>query len=180
MARKPAILAASLIVVGLGFAVLLLGRRDQAEVQQAADTPASSDSAQPSRPSAQVKPSDFRYATVAVQIGDSQYSLDIADSAAKKSLGLGQRDSLPAGRGMIFIYDQPGDLCFWMKGMRISIDIIWLDAAKKVVKIEPSLSPDTYPQTYCPDKPSQYVVELPAGAAAVAGLRVGDTLLIDI
>lgn len=101
----------------------------------------------------------------------------MADTPAKQALGLGQRDNMMPRAGMVFPYAKPTtDLCFWMKDMRFSIDIIWLDAHKQITLIEPSLSPATYPQSYCPSKPSQYVVELNAGVAHNLGLRQGQKL----
>lgn len=176
MARKPIFVAASLVVVGLGFALVMFSKRDQPEVQQNAGTAESS--AEATGPMA--KPADFTYQTTSVRIGGQDFTLDIADTADKKALGLGQRDVLPPGKGMVFAYSNPGDLCFWMKDMRFAIDIIWLDSAKQVVTIESSLRPESYPQTYCPGKPAQYVIEIPAGAASQAGLKLGDTVAISL
>jgi uncharacterized membrane protein (UPF0127 family) len=114
-----------------------------------------------------------------MKLDNTDYTLDIADTQRKMSLGLGGRDSLTEGTGMLFPYSKEGSQCFWMKNMRFSIDIVWLDAQKKVVNIERSLSPDTYPHTYCPEKAAQYVVEVNAGVTQRAGLKVGDVLQFD-
>ncbi len=117
------------------------------------------------------------YATTNLQMGGATYTLQIADTPDKQTLGLGKRDNMMPRAGMIFPYAQPADdLCFWMKDMRFSLDIIWLDAQKQITLIEPSLSPATYPHSYCPPVPSQYVIELNAGKAHALGLHQGQKL----
>lgn len=111
--------------------------------------------------------------TRTVKLGSQTYKLQVASTEAAKEKGLGDRNSLATGHGMEFPYTTAGQQCFWMKDMRFSIDIIWLNSASKVVKIEPNLSPSTYPKSYCAD--AQYVVELNAGQAAHAGLKLGQT-----
>lgn len=135
---------------------------------------------QSSTPEPLIPTDDSAYRTTSLRLGDTIFDLEVADTAAKKQLGLGKRPVLAANQGMVFLYSKPGKLCFWMKGMRFAIDILWLDSAKKVISIEKSLSPDTYPQTYCPDEPAQYVVELPAGVSERVGVKVGDFLPLEL
>ena len=118
-----------------------------------------------------------QYAAKTIRLGGQTYTLQVADTPEKQELGLGQRDNLGPRTGMLFSYAEPAmDRCFWMKDMRFSIDIIWLDASKRIVKIEPSLSPATYPKTYCPSQPAQYVIELNAGQVHDLGLQTGQQL----
>jgi|GEM_PF-1031945 len=124
-----------------------------------------------------VESDKLSYQTISMQIGSLDYELQIADTPAKKSLGLGERGGLAEGKGMLFVYrDLESPKCFWMKDMSFAIDIIWLDADSRVSHIEHSLSPATYPQTFCPDGGGKYVIELPAGSAEAAKLRAGDQL----
>ncbi len=108
-----------------------------------------------------------------VKLGSTTYKLEVASSEAAKEKGLGARSGMPSDHGMEFPYASPGQQCYWMKDMHFSLDIIWLDSARKVVKIQPNLAPSTYPKSYCAN--AQYVVELNAGQAARAGLRLGQT-----
>jgi uncharacterized membrane protein (UPF0127 family) len=160
-----------------GVAVWLLARNLQAASvtdARSSDSDASQDS-EISEPT----PASFTYKTVPMVVGDRTFTLDVADTEAKKRLGLGDRDGLAIDKGMVFLYSREGELCFWMKDMRFPIDIIWLDHDKRVVHIEPSLSPDTYPQTYCPSK-AQYVVELAAGETQAAGIQKGSVLDVEL
>ena len=75
---------------------------------------------------------------------------------------------------MLFVFTEDGKYAFWMKDMQFSIDIIWLAADGTVVYIVPNLSPATYPQTYTPDTPARFVLEVPAGFVAAHSVRIGD------
>ena len=114
------------------------------------------------------------YNTKEVLLGNTLYTLEIADTDLLREKGLSYRPSLDTHTGMLFVFTVPGTLKFWMKDMNFPIDMIWLDADKKVVHIEHSLSPSTYPQSFGPEIPTQYVIEIPAGEAAKVGLTVGD------
>ncbi len=116
------------------------------------------------------------YAVTELRVRDRTFKLQIADSPEKQQLGLGKRESLRPDDGMVFIYTDEAQRCFWMKDMRFAIDIIWLDKQKEIVHIGPDIRPETYPKTFCPDKSAQYVVELSSGMAARTGLRAGQPL----
>jgi uncharacterized membrane protein (UPF0127 family) len=98
--------------------------------------------------------------------------------------GLGGYESLPDDRGMLFVFQQPGEYGFWMKDMLISIDIIWISAEGRVVHVEtaqpePGVADDQL-TVYRPGAPSLYVLEVRAGLAAEKGVAVGDEAQIDL
>jgi len=99
----------------------------------------------------------------------------VADTNASREKGLGDRAGLAQNAGMLFVFPAAGRQCFWMKDMHFSLDMIWTDQSKRVVRVVPELSPSTYPNAYCADN-AQYVIELNAGQAARAGVRVGEVL----
>lgn len=105
---------------------------------------------------------------------DVKFDLESVSSVEDQRQGLSGRSGLDDKSGMIFLYDTAAERCFWMKDMKFAIDIIWLDAGKKITRIERSLSPDTYPTTYCAS--AKYVVELPAGTAQRYDLSLSDQL----
>ena len=103
--------------------------------------------------------------------------LEVADSPGERQRGLSEREYMPEHNGMLFIFDTPGKQCFWMKDTLIVLDMIWLDDSKTVTKIEPSVQPSSYPDTFCSDKSSdRYVIELNAGYTEKLGIKVGDIL----
>lgn len=117
----------------------------------------------------------FKPPTADLNVGGQKLSLDIASTDAARQQGLSDRNSLPADRGMLFVFSQPGKQCFWMKDMRFSLDMVFLNSKKQIVHIEPNIAPNTYPKNYCADS-AQYVIELNAGVAAKLQLHTGQTL----
>jgi uncharacterized protein len=94
--------------------------------------------------------------------------------------GMMFRDSLPAGEGMLFIHPEPGHNSYWMYNVRIPLDILWLDSARRIVEISADTPPCKTRASQCPsyggNARSQYVLELGGGEAARNGLKVGDVL----
>lgn len=112
-----------------------------------------------------------------LQVDGHKFSLEVADTTQEQTQGLGDRASLPANQGMLFVFSgTPQVQCFWMKDMEFPLDIVWLGSNKQVVHIEQNVSPDTYPRSFCPSDPAEYVIELNAGTVASTGIRDGQTL----
>lgn len=105
-----------------------------------------------------------------------QLLLEVADTPELRTQGLSGREKLSQGSGMLFIFDNMNLYGFWMKDMKFSLDIMWLDADKKIVYIEKNLSSDTYPTIFTPASPAQYVLEVPAGFVDNSNVSLGDFL----
>jgi hypothetical protein len=119
------------------------------------------------------------YPQAEVVIHGTPVRVDVADNPTTQALGLGGRTALGPREGMLFVYADKEPHTFWMRGMRIAIDMIWLDN-HTVVHIEhdvpppPPGRPETDLPTYRPPVPANFVLELAAGRARALGLRVGD------
>ncbi|MCC2630623.1 MAG: hypothetical protein K0S38_432 [Candidatus Paceibacter sp.] len=103
-------------------------------------------------------------------------SLEIVDTQAERDQGLSGRENLPKDHGMLFVFDRTDIYKFWMKDMKFSIDMIFLDENFHIVSIEKNVSPDTFPQTFQPSVPIKYVLECATGFAERHRLKVGDRL----
>jgi uncharacterized membrane protein (UPF0127 family) len=91
------------------------------------------------------------------------------------------RTDLPSDRGMLFLFNQPDILTFWMYQTLIPLDIIWTDSSRRIIFISANTPPCTSANSsncplYGPQQRSQYVLELAAGAAAQNGLKLEDQL----
>jgi uncharacterized membrane protein (UPF0127 family) len=106
---------------------------------------------------------------------NQSYSLSAVKSPAEKQKGLGDTVTMPHDQGMIFLSDNGSYQCFWMKDMQFPIDIIWLDAGKKVKFIENNVQPNTYPKTFCHN--AKYVIELNAGETVTSNLKISQTVV---
>ncbi len=98
--------------------------------------------------------------------------IEAAKTPEARTQGLSGRENLAADTAMVFYFDAPGQQCFWMKDMKFSIDMIWLDEDKRVLKVADNVSPQTYPESFC-QADAQYVAEVPAGQAQKYNLVVG-------
>jgi uncharacterized membrane protein (UPF0127 family) len=116
-------------------------------------------------------------ATPQLIVGEHRLRLEIADTDAEQARGLSWRASLPRDQGMLFVFASSGNPCFWMKDMRFDLDLIWLDADKRVVGVERGLRPATYPRSFCPSRPVRYVIELNSGGASA--MAVSNGMLLD-
>jgi uncharacterized membrane protein (UPF0127 family) len=114
--------------------------------------------------------------TTTIQIGNEQFTLEIASTDPTRQIGLMNRHSMPANHGMIFVFPREEPLGFWMKSTYIPLDILYLSEGGRVVSIR-SMKPldlTSVPSGY----PAKYAIELNQGAATRAGVRVGDQLTI--
>jgi uncharacterized membrane protein (UPF0127 family) len=106
-------------------------------------------------------------------IGGTSVRVTVADTDRLREKGLSGHPGLAPDEGMLFVFDTDGMPGFWMKDMRFSIDILWLDRERRIVHIVREVAPETYPETYAPQVPSRYVIELPAGFVRKHNVRVG-------
>ena len=115
-----------------------------------------------------------------VRIGETSFTVDLADSLEIRAKGLSGRASLPPGAGMLFIFEDSGFHTFWMKGMMFSLDLIWIGEQCTVESITPRAPPPRPEQAdsdlprFRPTKPVRYVLEINGGEAEAANIRVGD------
>lgn len=101
-------------------------------------------------------------------------SVEIADTPEERQQGLMGRTDLPENHGMLFVYEDERPRVFWMKQTEIPLDIIFLDAQKRVINVEqadpePGVPPEQL-ERYTSDRPAQYVIELEQGFSEQHGI----------
>ena len=107
---------------------------------------------------------------------------EIADTPELWQRGYMFRRDVPADEGMVFLFPEMDIHPFWMKNTLVPLDMIWMDDARAIIHIEPNVPPcrtDPCP-SYGPMRKASAVLELRAGIAAAAGLKIGDRLRITI
>lgn len=117
------------------------------------------------------------YTTQTIIINKQQLELFVADTPQTRTQGLSNVEQLAPNQGMLFVFDEPDTYSFWMKDMNFSLDILWLDEQGSVVHIEKNISPDTFPQSFTPPVPAQYVLELSSGYVDMLGIQSGQKIL---
>jgi uncharacterized membrane protein (UPF0127 family) len=113
-----------------------------------------------------------------IRIKDREFKVEIADSTYLRSRGLAGRDFLPEDAGMLFIFGNPDVQTFWMKGMKLPLDIIWL-RDKRIVGIEKNVPPEPGKSVwelklYTSPEAVDKVLEIGAGLADRYGFEIGD------
>ncbi len=117
-----------------------------------------------------------------LMIGDHlMVKVEIARTSVEQEIGLGGRDSVPEGTGMLFVYNVPGNRIFWMKGMSIPIDILWARNGQIVFiehQVPPpsSLAGDRSLKRYGKGIRADMVLELPAGYAVNHTISPGQSI----
>jgi uncharacterized membrane protein (UPF0127 family) len=110
---------------------------------------------------------------LSTRAGEQRVRVEIARSEAERQRGLMYRQSLEPGRGMIFLWDRPERLKFWMKNTYIPLDMIFIASDKHVVYVEENAEPLTTGTRGPDDADSQYVLEVPGGWARTHGIERG-------
>ena len=104
-------------------------------------------------------------------------TVEVVDTPETRQQGLSNRASLGDDEGMLFVFDDvSSNHCFWMKDMQFPIDMVWLDEEKRVINTFEFVEPSTYPQTFCPEGPAKYGLELYGYRAAEIGIVAGAQL----
>lgn len=98
----------------------------------------------------------------------------IAATIEEQTRGLSGRTNLEGG--MLFVFERQESYGIWMKDMKFAIDIIWLDENREIVTIQENATPESYPKTFFPSRPSLYVLEVNSGTVSGENLSVGQTL----
>ncbi len=108
--------------------------------------------------------------------------VEFARTTAEQERGLMGRTSLPESTGMLFVFDAPRALNFWMKNTLIPLDILYFDAQGALVNtatMQPCTSTvDAECVLYPSDSPAQYALEVPAGY--VGRERIGKGWRLDV
>ena len=108
--------------------------------------------------------------------------VEIANTNESRALGLSGRTNLGDYQGMLFIMDEQDLHSFWMKDMRIELDLLYINSQGIIVEIFENQKPCL--PTFCPTIQSQYeskyILEVIGGFAKVNRVEVGNEVIFDI
>ncbi len=121
--------------------------------------------------------------TADVTVGDTPLTVDLALEQDEQSLGLGYRNGLAPGTGMLFVFPTAEPRTFWMRGMRFCLDIVWIEAgritgAAESVCPDPPGTEDVDRERFSSGQPVSLVLEVPAGWLAGNGYGEGTEVRI--
>lgn len=112
-------------------------------------------------------------------VANQTIQLEVARTSEQQAKGLMYRAALPDDRGMLFPFEPPRPVRFWMKNTPQPLDMVFLldGEVKAVVSNVPPCTVPLCP-TYGPNVNVNQVIELRSGRAAELGLKAGDRLEI--
>jgi uncharacterized protein len=102
------------------------------------------------------------------------FTVQIAATPDQQEKGLMFRRSLGADQGMIFPYEPPQEVAFWMKNTLIPLDIIYIRSDGTIVRITKAEAMDLTPLPS--GEPIAAVLEIRSGRAAELGIVEGDVV----
>ncbi|WP_245824407.1 DUF192 domain-containing protein [Pseudoruegeria aquimaris] len=104
--------------------------------------------------------------------GTSRFTVEVVDTAASRAQGLMFREHLPSGAGMLFVYDRPQNVAFWMKNTLIPLDMIFMAEDGTVRRVHADAVPGDL--TAIPGgEDIRFVLEINAGLAGAIGIAPG-------
>ncbi|MEK7464707.1 MAG: DUF192 domain-containing protein [Patescibacteria group bacterium] len=117
-----------------------------------------------------------------IKINEQFIVADVVISDKDREQGLSGRENLNINEGMLFIFDRAGTYGFWMKDMKIPIDIIWINEGR-IVDFKENVDPQVGAKiedlkTYYPSSPADQVLELASGRVKLLKVKVGDVVKI--
>lgn len=118
--------------------------------------------------------------TERVRLAGSEYQLRVANTEQARVTGLAGVERLSENGGLLMDFEADGQWGIWMKGMKIPIDIVWLNKDKQVVYIVENASPQTPDTTYLPLENTRYVLEFAAGTVSRDNIGQGSVATFDI
>lgn len=108
---------------------------------------------------------------VGLNVGMHRIDSQVAAAPEQRQIGLMWRKSMPAHEGMLFVFEQPSQQCFWMKNTLIPLTAAFLADDGTIVNLA-----DMKPQTtnpHCSTKPVRYVLEMNVGWFAKKNIKAG-------
>ena len=106
-----------------------------------------------------------------LSIGMYRIRAEVVATERERQVGLMNRTTLPAQAGMLFVFEQAGRHCFWMKNTLLPLSIAFIDAEGKILDFA-EMKPQTE-ESHCPSRPIRYALEMNQGWYRSHGVTVG-------
>jgi hypothetical protein len=104
-----------------------------------------------------------------------EYQVWLADSPRRQAQGLMFVRSLPAGRGMLFVYESPRPIGMWMKNTYIPLDMLFIGADGAIQQIVENTTPHSL-DVIRSNQPALAVLEIAGGEARRLGIKPGQRI----
>lgn len=115
-----------------------------------------------------------RLPAVQLQAGMHLIVAELAKTPPQRATGLMNRRQMGPNEGMLFVFEQPGVQCFWMKNTLLPLSIAFLADDGRVVNIA-DMQPQALEQ-HCSASPVRYALEMNQGWFAKRAVAAGSII----
>ena len=106
---------------------------------------------------------------------NARFQVEVADTPAGREKGLMYREAMPRYSGMLFVYETPQPVAFWMENTLIPLDMLFFDPAGRLTRIHENAKP--LDRTAIPGGDNVlYVLEINGGMAKKLDIELGAEL----
>ena len=115
-----------------------------------------------------------RLPTTRLTAGFHVITAEVARTSEQRAIGLMHRPTMPPNEGMLFVFEEPGQQCFWMKNTLLPLSIAFLADDGSIVNLADMKPFDE--ASHCSAKPVRLVLEMNQGWFAKRGFKAGTKL----
>ena len=109
--------------------------------------------------------------TIRLSSGMHVLQVQVAQTPEQQQIGLMFRKTMGTNDGMLFIFDEPRQQCFWMKNTLLPLSVAFIADDGSVVNVD-DMKPLTL-DSHCSTKPVRYVLEMNVGWYDKRGIKAG-------
>ncbi|WP_371168913.1 DUF192 domain-containing protein [Aliiroseovarius sp. 2305UL8-7] len=84
---------------------------------------------------------DPAYADLKGDWGQARFSVEVVDTPRSRALGLMGRETMAQSHGMLFLFEAPQEVSFWMKDTLIPLDMLFLHSDGTVARVHENAVP---------------------------------------
>ncbi len=121
--------------------------------------------------------------TFQMEIAGTPVEIEVATSPTEQQQGLMYRSSMPENHGMLFVYDEPRYMSFWMKNTKIPLSIAYIredGTISNIEKMKPHTSSFEPTERYISRNPCLFALEMNQGWFEKHGIKAGDKIRFPI
>lgn len=104
-----------------------------------------------------------------IRIANKKYKVQVVETDEEKQKGLQGVTSLPEDEGMLFVFEEPDEISFWMKDTKIPLDVIFIDEDLQVISVQQGIPEN---EEFMTENNVNFVLEVNQNS----GIKVGDEL----
>lgn len=112
-----------------------------------------------------------RLPTTQLQAGMHNIVAELAQTPQQQQIGMMMRTEMAAHEGMLFVFEEAGPRCFWMKNTLLPLSIAFIEDDGTIVNIA-EMKPRSE-ATHCSEKPVRFALEMNQGWFSKRAIKAG-------